>query len=100
MVTEAESMKEFLKMIGAKGTKEILVFLDENGKGQYMQFRQYMSSHMLNVRLKQLLEFGLIKHHVTKLERKMEWYTITEKGKKIVHYLKEMEEIIREYPNK
>ena len=49
MVREAANMKEFLKMIGAKGTREILEFLDKNKKGRYMQFRQFTSTHMLNI---------------------------------------------------
>lgn len=93
-----ETLKEFLKIIGAKGTKEILEFLDENKKGRYMCFRQFSSTHMLNIRLRQLLEFGLIKHHVVKMERKREWYTITKKGKKILHYIRKIDEVIREYP--
>ena len=97
MIREAENMKVFLKMIGAKGTREILEFLDENKKGRYMQFRQFASTHMLNIRLRELLIFGLIEHHVIKQERKYEWYTITKKGKKILRYLKKMEEIIQEY---
>ena len=91
------NMKVFLKMIGGKGTRKILEFLDKNRKGRYMQFRQFASTHMLNIRLRELLIFGLIEHHITKSERKKEWYTITKKGNKILHYLKKMEEIIPEY---
>jgi DNA-binding HxlR family transcriptional regulator len=98
MAGEAEeSLKEFLKIIGAKGTKEILEFLDENKEGRYMHFRQFSSTHMLNIRLRQLLKFDLIKHHIIKMEKKREWYTITKKGKKILHYLRKMEEVIQEY---
>ena len=97
MIKEAENMKVFLKMIGAKGIREILEFLDENRKGRYMQFRQFTSTHMLNIRLRELLIFGLIEHHVIKQERKNEWYTITKKGKKIVRYIRKMEEVIQEY---
>jgi len=96
MVKKTGDMKEFLKMIGGKGTKEILEFLDENRKGRYMQFRQYMSTRMLNIRLRELLIFGLVEHHITKQERKNEWYTITKKGKKILRCLKKMEEVIQE----
>ena len=96
MVKEAEILKEFLKMIGAAGTREVLEFLDKNKEGQYKDFLHSASCHMLNVRLRQLLEFDLIEYHVTRLVKKREWYTITKRGKKIVHHLREMEEIIRE----
>jgi len=89
-------MKEFMKMIGSKGTKEILEFLDENGKVQYKHFCQFMDTHVVNKRLRQLLKFGLVEHHLTKVEKKREWYTITDKGKKVLYYLREMERIFQE----
>ena len=85
-----------MKVIGSKGTKEILEFLDENGEGQYKHFCQFLDTHVVNKRLRQFLKLGLVEHHLTKLEKKREWYTITDKGRKVVHLLREMERIFQE----
>jgi len=37
----------------------------------------------LNERVKQLLEYNLIEHHLERKELRREWYSITEKGRKI-----------------
>ena len=86
-----------ISFIAAAGTREVLEFLDEYKEGQYKDFLHSASCHMLNVRLRQLLKFDLIEYHVTRSVKKREWYTITKRGKKIVHHLKEMEEIICEH---
>ncbi len=45
---------------------------------------QYANVPTLNTRLKQLLEFNLITHHLEKKELRKEWYEITEKGRKVL----------------
>ena len=91
-----ETSEEFMRMIGLKGTRGILEFLNENEKGQYKDFIKFANNHVLTLRLRQLLVFGLIEHHLTREVKRVEWYTITEKGRKILQYLKKMEEIISE----
>lgn len=50
----------------------------------------------LNKRVKQLLDFNLISHHLEKKDVRKEWYEITEKGKKTLEILEEMVKIIKE----
>jgi predicted transcriptional regulator len=40
--------------------------------------------------LRELLIFGLLEHHIKKEEKRTEWYTITERGKKVAELLKEI----------
>jgi DNA-binding HxlR family transcriptional regulator len=85
-----EKGDEFLKMIGSTGTKLILDFISEHGTAQYKDIRLFMNAHTLNRRLRELLICGFLEHHIEKEEKRMEWYTITEKGKKLVKLLREI----------
>jgi DNA-binding HxlR family transcriptional regulator len=85
-----EEKDEFLKMIGSTGTKKILDVIHEHGTAQYKDFQPFMNAHTLNRRLRELLIFGLLEHHIKKEEKRMEWYTITEKGKKVAELLREI----------
>ena len=88
-----ETPEEFIKMIGLKNTRGILEFLNENEKGQYKDLAEF-ASNQLNVRLRQLLVYGLIEHHITKKVKRVEWYTITKKGKKFLCYIEKMVKVI------
>ena len=85
--------EEVFKLFGAKGTKEVLEFLDEHGKGQYIELGQFISYNTLNLRLRGLLSFGLISHHFERKPRKKEWYQLTEKGKQALQHLRALAEI-------
>lgn len=85
-----EKREEFLRLVGLKGTLDILRHLDQYGTGQYKDFTEYANVPTLNQRLKQLLEFNLIEHHLEKQDLRREWYEITEKGKKVLKILNEM----------
>jgi DNA-binding HxlR family transcriptional regulator len=74
-------------MLGAKGTLEILKFLDGKKEVQHGQIREIIHTHTLNIRIRELVEFELIQHHLNKSERRHEWYTLTEKGKKVLEVL-------------
>lgn len=80
----------FLKMLGLKATKDILEFLRENGTAQYKELQQFVNTHTLNTRLRDLLDFKLVKHHLVREEVRREWYEPTEKGLKILGYLQDM----------
>jgi len=56
---DKERERDFLKVLGSKYTKDILEYIDEHGKGQYTEFREFANAHILNVRLRQLLKFNL-----------------------------------------
>ena len=82
-----ERERRILKLVGLRGTLDILRHLDQHGTGQYMDFIQYANVPTLNARLKQLLDFNLITHHLEKKELRKEWYEITERGRKVLQSL-------------
>ena len=71
-----------------------LHYLNEKGEAQYTDLIQLIDVVSLNTRLKQLLHFGLVEHHLERLELRREWYTITEKGRKILNRLNEILELM------
>ena len=79
-----------LKIAGAKGTMEILEFLYKHETGQYAQMKNFMNGHTLNTRLRQLSSYGMIQHHNHRSDLGADWYTIAEKGEKVLHHLKEL----------
>ncbi|MBU7028897.1 MAG: hypothetical protein HXS48_18320 [Theionarchaea archaeon] len=81
---DEEREKEFLKLIGLTGTIFILRFLNEHDSGQYKDLQEYMNTHSLNQRLRTLLQFNLVEHHLLRDEKRKEWYTLTESGGCIV----------------
>ncbi|MBU7017849.1 MAG: winged helix-turn-helix transcriptional regulator [Theionarchaea archaeon] len=85
-----EKDDEFLKMLGSKGTKQILDFIHEHGTAQYRDFQLFMNVNTLNNRLKKLLRLGILEHHLEREEKRREWYTLTDKGKKLVKLLEEI----------
>ncbi|KYK32402.1 MAG: winged helix-turn-helix transcriptional regulator [Theionarchaea archaeon] len=88
--------ENFLKMLGLKATKRILEFLDENGTAQYKQLQQFVNTHTLNTRMRELLDYNLVEHHLVREDVRKEWYEPTEKGKKVLHHLREMVHLIEE----
>ncbi|KYK32166.1 MAG: helix-turn-helix transcriptional regulator [Theionarchaea archaeon] len=87
---------EVLKMLGSRGTTEILEFLSEHGEARYIQMQEFMNSHTLNTRMRELLGYGLVEHHIERTEKRREWYELTEKGKKVIKELKELIDLIKE----
>lgn len=88
--------EDFLKMLGLKATKRILEFLVENETAQYKQLQQFVNTHTLNTRMRELLEFDLVQHHLVREEVRREWYEPTEKGRKILAHLQEMVSLVDE----
>jgi DNA-binding HxlR family transcriptional regulator len=88
--------KEPLKCLCSKGTKEILELLAREGIGRYKDFTQFASTHTINGRLKYLLHHGFIQHHFTKDDKRKEWYTITEKGRKTLKVLNDLERLVQD----
>ena len=89
-----ERMKEFLKVLGAKGAFDVLVYLDEHEKAQYRDLMGFVNTPTLNTRLRQLLTFEIISHHLEREETRKEWYELTERGKEVVNHLKAIMEMI------
>ena len=79
--------RDILTLPGLVGTVDILEFLCEHETARYMDFDIPASYHSLNTRLKQMLDMGLIEHHLTRDEARREWYTITERGKEYLRLI-------------
>ena len=88
--------EKLLKLFGARGTKQILEFLSEHDTGQYKQMKGFTSTPALNRRLRGLLVFNLIEHHFEREEGRKEWYSITEKGEKLLKCMRAIIEVAEE----
>jgi len=89
-----ERMKKFLKVLGAKGVFDVLVYLDVHKTAQYRDLMKFVNTPTLNTRLRQLLTFKIISHHLERAETRKEWYELTEKGKEVVKHLKAVMEMV------
>jgi DNA-binding HxlR family transcriptional regulator len=81
-----EESLELLKIIGLTKTVEILEYFREHGTARHHDLSQFVNMHTLNSRICQMLKFKLIEHHYERIKSKREWYTLTEKGKKVLEY--------------
>ncbi len=90
---EGNSERCFLKLLGAKGTREILELMNQHSTVQYKEMMGFVNTPTLNKRLRDLLIFGLISHHLERVETRREWYEITEKGKQALQYLRALIEL-------
>ncbi len=88
-----ENKLDILKIIGSRGTRQILQYLNKHGEGRYINLRGLASTHTINVRIRELMKLGLVEFHVVRLDKKREWYTITEKGKKVLGYMEKIMEV-------
>jgi DNA-binding HxlR family transcriptional regulator len=89
-----EKQEKFIKMLGSKATRSILRFLDEEEKARYKQFQEFVNTHTLNTRLKELMEYDLIQHHMVREETRREWYEATERGQKVLKLLDELADMV------
>lgn len=90
---EAYNEENTLRVFGAAGTKDILEFLEEHSTGKYKEMVGFVNTHSLNQRLSDLLDFGLLSHHLERNPWRKEWYSITEKGKQALQHLRALTEI-------
>lgn len=89
-----EAKERFFKLVGAKGTNKILEFLSEHDTAQYKDLIVFSSSPALNKRLRELVAFNLIEHHIERIGKRKEWYSITEKGRKAFECMSTLENLI------
>jgi DNA-binding HxlR family transcriptional regulator len=87
---EKKDEKEFLMLLGAKGTKKLLELLDEHGTVEYKQMTGFTSVPTLNTRLRKLLALNLIEYRFEGEKERKKWYKLTDKGKRILQHLKDM----------
>ena len=89
-----EKQDQFIKVLGSKATRIILQFLEKEEKARYKELQQFVNTHTLNTRIKELLEFDLIQHHMIRDETRKEWYEPTERGRKVLELLNELASMV------
>jgi len=74
----------------------VLKTISKTGKTQYKDLSPIqISVSTLNMRLLQFLNFGLIRHYITRNgNQRKEWYEITKKGKIALEMLEKLGELI------
>lgn len=92
---EEKKDQEVLSLFRLKATREILQYLDEHGGVRYRELEQLASTFTLTTRLRKLQGLGLVKHHFEKRGMRREWYTITEKGRKVLKVMRTLLELER-----
>ncbi len=85
---------EFIKILGSKATRRILLFLEKEEKARYKELQEFVNTHTLNTRLKELLEHDLIQHHMVREDTRKEWYEPTERGRKVLQLLNELASMV------
>ncbi len=93
-----DSAREFLVILSEKGAVGILRYLSTHEKGRYSNFNLKVSVCTLNMRLRQLLQLGLIIHSLEREPVRQECYVITEKGRKVLECLEMLIKIQEENP--
>jgi predicted transcriptional regulator len=89
--------KTIHQVLGLAGTVEILKCISEHEKCKYIDLASITGYGTLNTRLVQLTSFKLIKHNIKRDKNgRREWYEITEKGKKFVKILEQLEQLDKE----
>ncbi len=83
--------RNIIKLLSSKGARETLEFLNQHGKAQFTDMKACIPAPSLSNRLRELLAAKLINHHFTRMEKRREWYEITERGRKILQLLEEIE---------
>lgn len=92
---EKES-EDFLRVISDESSMQILEMFGEGDPVRYKQMQESVNTGTLNRRLRYLLRYGLIQHHLERFEKKVEWYTITERGRKVLHYMRELVKLVKQ----
>lgn len=76
--------------------KHILEFLDQKGRTQYKDMYAFICAPTLDRRLRALSALRLIEHHLERVPLRKEWYELTERGRKALKILREIDLILTE----
>ncbi len=87
----SEHLSEFFKILHLEATYKILDYLNDHGNCHHKDLKHLTSTFTLSHRLNDLLKYTLIEHHFEKEEKRKEWYTITERGRRALELLKRLE---------
>lgn len=86
-----------IAILGLKATREILELLDTRGTAQHSELTTIATPPTVNRLLRDLMNLDLV--HCFRDIRdgvEKEWFEPTEKGKKVVQCLRELEELMKE----
>ena len=83
---EDHDLKKLSRLLELKATREILLSVHE-GKNQYKHFRAFGCSATINERTRQLINLGIIEQNLIRDCKRREYYTLTERGKRIVEQM-------------
>ncbi|MBU7028899.1 MAG: winged helix-turn-helix transcriptional regulator [Theionarchaea archaeon] len=81
----------FFRVLGLTSTVDLLKSIHK-GKNQYKDFLTFMGIGTINRRLRELIKLGIIEHHFERKYKRKEWYTLTEKGKRILEAITRLED--------
>lgn len=86
-----------IAILGLKATKEILELLETQGAAPYRELTTVATPPTVNRLLRDLMNLDLVKccRDIRDGVEK-EWYEPTERGKKVVQCLRELEELMKE----
>ena len=87
---DRDNLKEFFKVLGSAATRDMLTSIDE-GNNQHKDFLKFGSISTINQRTKQLVGLDIIEHHLGREEMRREWYTLTERGERVVRAIPVLE---------
>ena len=91
-----KSEEKFLRVIGAAGTREILQFLDGHETVHYKELDEFINTDTLNFRLRDFLRYNFVEHHVKRGEERKEWYTITNRGRKVLNCIEKCVSLVED----
>jgi len=81
----------FFRVLGLTSTIDLLKSIHK-GKNQYKDFLTFMGVGTINRRLRELINLRIIEHHFERKDKRNEWYTLTEKGRRILEVTMRFEE--------
>ena len=87
---DQDSLNEFFRVLGLRATRDMLTSIRE-GNNQHKDFLKFGSISTINQRTKQLESLDIIEHHLGREEMRREWYTLTERGERVLKAIPELE---------
>ena len=87
--------EDVLKELTLRHVLEILEATNEKGKMRYTDLMEHIQQPPF-LKLHELYDLGLLDHIIIRVERREEWYELTEKGKTVLQMVDEVVKIMAE----
>jgi len=85
---------DIIRMLSLKGTKKILLSMERAGKMRYSEIVKVVGYSTTTTRaLKSMERHGIVKKEVLNEPYRPVSYSLTDKGRKLVTFLKELEDL-------